>query len=320
MYRTTDGGESWELPRPLTEGAPLYYLAYPVIFNRGPLFGVAYQDIHNPDTTQTGLYWRFSANHGKDWYPPQRADTYYNRVITTSGQFVGNEVRLYSNGVSPERYDYRTVSGILSEDTIRPALTGFHVTSNTIRANDTLLFTAMASDNDTLSEVKVLLADTSGNLYSVILTNEGGGQFRGVWMVPAAESYSYYFTAEDFWENSIAYPDSEVWHFVALPEISAVEHAPAELPGRFSLSVSPNPFNATTRITFTLPQPGMVSLAIYDVSGRLVRSGIGQTQGSPLQAGVHHLEFDASDLPSGIYFARLTVAGWSQTQKMVLLK
>jgi hypothetical protein len=92
-------------------------------------------------------------------------------------------------------------------------------------------------------------------------------------------------------------------------------------PNRFALDPPfPNPFNASTRISFTLPKAGNVDLNVYDVTGRLVRSLIGQTQGSPLQAGEHSFVFDGSDLPSGIYFVRLDAGEVSQTRKMVLLK
>jgi hypothetical protein len=91
-------------------------------------------------------------------------------------------------------------------------------------------------------------------------------------------------------------------------------------PLSFSLLCYPNPFNPSTRISFTLPKAGYVDLNVYDVTGRLVRRLAGGHIGPPLQAGEHEVVFDASDLPSGIYFARLQAGEVSQTRKMVLLK
>jgi hypothetical protein len=91
-------------------------------------------------------------------------------------------------------------------------------------------------------------------------------------------------------------------------------------PSSFSLSCFPNPFNATTTISFTLPKTGVVDLKVNDVTGRIVRVLIGRTQGSPLQEGEHRIAFDASDLPSGIYFVRMEAGGMTQTKKIVLLK
>lgn len=91
-------------------------------------------------------------------------------------------------------------------------------------------------------------------------------------------------------------------------------------PASFSLSAYPNPFNATTTISFTLPKTGDVDLKVHDVTGRVVRVVLGRTQGSPLQAGTHDVVFDGCDLPSGIYFVRLQSGTVSQTQKIVLLR
>ncbi|MCX6640423.1 MAG: T9SS type A sorting domain-containing protein [bacterium] len=92
----------------------------------------------------------------------------------------------------------------------------------------------------------------------------------------------------------------------------------------------PNPFNPTTTLTFTLPHAATVSLEVFDINGRCVGVGLAPTRfqgarSAPLQetwynAGTHTIPFDGSDLPSGIYFARLTAGDWSAVQKMVLLK
>lgn len=78
----------------------------------------------------------------------------------------------------------------------------------------------------------------------------------------------------------------------------------------------PNPFNPATTVLFFLPEAGSVSLRVYDDLGRAVAS---LAQGR-FQAGRHSVRFDASDLPSGIYFARLASAGSVLTQRMVLVK
>jgi len=59
-----------------------------------------------------------------------------------------------------------------------------------------------------------------------------------------------------------------------------------------------------------------VSLRVYDTSGRFV----GKLVDGWRQAGKHQAIFDGSDLPSGIYLARLTAGKFQQTQKLVLMK
>jgi hypothetical protein len=79
----------------------------------------------------------------------------------------------------------------------------------------------------------------------------------------------------------------------------------------------PNPFNPSTRIAFTLAKDGMTILKIFDVLGREVALLVN----GPLRAGVlHQVQFDASKLPSGIYFSRLESSGNNQVKKLVLLK
>ena len=63
----------------------------------------------------------------------------------------------------------------------------------------------------------------------------------------------------------------------------------------------PNPFNPETQLTFTLPEAGEVSLKIYDIAGREVFTLL---EGM-MSVGAHTVKWNASNMPSGIYFARL---------------
>jgi hypothetical protein len=78
----------------------------------------------------------------------------------------------------------------------------------------------------------------------------------------------------------------------------------------------PNPFNPTTKISFCLANNGFTSLKIYDILGNEISTLIKKE----LVAGMYNVDFDASDLPSGIYFYRLKVNNFSKTKKMVLIK
>jgi hypothetical protein len=78
----------------------------------------------------------------------------------------------------------------------------------------------------------------------------------------------------------------------------------------------PNPFNPITRITFQIPRSSYVSLCIYDAIGREVTTLI-HTQ---LHAGEYETEFSGEDLPSGVYYYRLSMEGFTAVKKMILLK
>ena len=78
----------------------------------------------------------------------------------------------------------------------------------------------------------------------------------------------------------------------------------------------PNPFNPTTTIEFSLERHAQVNLAVFNILGQPVETLIDRT----LERGIHRVDFDASALPSGVYFYRLTHPEGTETRKMVLLK
>lgn len=78
----------------------------------------------------------------------------------------------------------------------------------------------------------------------------------------------------------------------------------------------PNPFNPSTELRFELGRSERVALAIYDLQGRLVETLLDRK----LSAGSHTAAFNANGLASGIYFARLSTADASRTQKIILLR
>ncbi len=99
-------------------------------------------------------------------------------------------------------------------------------------------------------------------------------------------------------------------------QVLDVDDVPAITPQDFSLSVYPNPFNAETFLTFRLPHTTQVSLSIFDVNGRRISSLANQA----FAAGEHRIAFDAQELASGLYFARLSSTDFNAAAKLVLLK
>jgi len=78
----------------------------------------------------------------------------------------------------------------------------------------------------------------------------------------------------------------------------------------------PNPFNPTTEIVYQLKDRGRVTLVVYNVLGEVVSTLVDQIQ----EPGVHRVTFDASGLPTGVFFYRLRVNGFDQVRKMAVLK
>lgn len=87
-------------------------------------------------------------------------------------------------------------------------------------------------------------------------------------------------------------------------------------PEKISISNYPNPFNPTTRISYTLPIANNVKLSIYNVRGELVKTLINSRQ----MAGEHSVVFDGAALNSGVYFYKLETKEQSITGRMMFIK
>ena len=100
---------------------------------------------------------------------------------------------------------------------------------------------------------------------------------------------------------------------VTQPQVSTIE----EVAHTFALNANyPNPFNPSTVISFSLPTESNTRLVVYNVIGQEVATLLNGMQ----TAGEHSVTFNASNLPSGIYYYKLDAAGISQIQKMVLAR
>ena len=87
--------------------------------------------------------------------------------------------------------------------------------------------------------------------------------------------------------------------------------------GLSTINNAPNPFNATTNISFSLAQNSPVSISVYNVAGQLV-STIADNQS--FDTGTHSVEWNAQSFSPGVYFCRLNADGISQTHRMLLVK
>ena len=94
------------------------------------------------------------------------------------------------------------------------------------------------------------------------------------------------------------------------------------LPDNFVLHQNyPNPFNPTTKISYDLPKSSFVSLSIYDLMGREIRTIINSEQ----TAGFKNIKWNATDnlgksVPAGMYIYTIQAGEFRQTRKMVILK
>ena len=78
----------------------------------------------------------------------------------------------------------------------------------------------------------------------------------------------------------------------------------------------PNPFNLSTTIRYVLPELSQVTLTDYNTLGQQVAV----LQNGEQEAGYHDVKFDASALPSGVYFYRLQAGSYVETRKLLLVR
>ena len=174
--------------------------------------------------------------------------------------------------------------------------------------NNEVIWAAMMGGSDTLVQ----------NTNTVMLISSGPFQFKK-W---TSQYYDYVLimgtdlndlmnkkdTAQIFYNRNYNLPDS----------VTTVNNkAHNKLPAEFGLSQNyPNPFNPSTTISFDIPNTSHVTLIVYDVLGRKIKSLVDEVK-SP---GEYKINWNASGLAGGTYFYRLKAGSFVETKKLVLLK
>jgi hypothetical protein len=104
---------------------------------------------------------------------------------------------------------------------------------------------------------------------------------------------------------------------VIMPLSTSVEKTSKKISNNYILDQNyPNPFNPTTSINYQLPITGHVTLKVYDILGREIATLVNKT----LSKGSHNVNWNATNLTSGVYFYQLRAGNYISTKKMLLLK
>ncbi len=124
---------------------------------------------------------------------------------------------------------------------------------------------------------------------------------------------------------SLAYNDTYIFaglstgavYRLLLSSVIGIEPISSNVPAEFSLKQNyPNPFNPETIFRFDIKQSGLVKLRVIDAAGREISTLVN----SHLKAGEYEYKWNASNLPSGVYFYTLESGSYTETRKMVLVK
>ena len=102
-----------------------------------------------------------------------------------------------------------------------------------------------------------------------------------------------------------------------LSELTGIQPTTNLIPDQFFLSQNyPNPFNPVTHLGFGISELGFVSLKVYSALGKEVQTLVNEN----LSPGTYEVEFNGSDLPSGVYFYKIQSGNFSEVKRMFLLK
>ncbi|GBD86624.1 starch binding domain protein [bacterium BMS3Abin03] len=183
--------------------------------------------------------------------------------------------------------------------------------------------------DDTTTGLMKVLTDMGNNIWSRTVFIPGGTQGGGMFeykfamMYPGADTVNGGSTPLD---NEGGFGVNHSFLLVDGPDIvldnvfgdfTAVEKLENLTPVRYDLQQNyPNPFNPSTKIRYTIPEPGLVTLKVYNLLGQEVATLINEEQTS----GVYEVTFDAKTMASGIYFYTLNTGKFVSTKKMILLK
>jgi hypothetical protein len=120
------------------------------------------------------------------------------------------------------------------------------------------------------------------------------------------------------------FTQSHIWDSLTIikaPKVTSAESDRIVVPNEFSISNYPNPFNPSTKISYSLPQRGAIKIVIFDLLGRTVASLVDGEK----EKGLHVVDWSGKDdngnnLASGMYVAQLRAGEFIKNTKMLLLR
>ena len=129
------------------------------------------------------------------------------------------------------------------------------------------------------------------------------------------QANTFQFTLSD--EPDTVILDKDNWILCKINFVPTDVEENELLPTEYSLSQNfPNPFNPSTKIKYSIPISSQVSLKIFNTLGEEIETLVNEEK----PVGTYEVNWNAANLPSGVYFYRLQAGSFVQTRKMILLK
>jgi photosystem II stability/assembly factor-like uncharacterized protein len=328
VLKTTNGGLNWSkyyMQQTYTYGAKIKFV--------NQTTGYVYADRRVMRTTNAGISWIYFNVFGQN---NRDFDAYESKVITTdfyTSSSTGRTLPIVhwstNGGVDWHSYypaipintnSYGMFARIIDNNK-------FYFLAGNLNYADRLYQTANGGNN--WSQVNWSPNCTNidfidyDNLYKFLPSNDSSMISRSTngglnWQTVMVNTP--YITAVKFINNLTGYAVAD--YGVILKTTNGgmpigINTISTSIPDEFYLQQNyPNPFNPSTNIEFAIYQKEFVQLNIYNSAGMVIQELLQQN----LQPGTYKYDFHGDNLPSGIYYYKLTAGNYSETKKMILLK
>ncbi len=310
--RSTNLGVTWQTDTRLTNNFGDSY--NPSIALSGSLVHIVWQDDQHGNCE---IYYKRSLDGGNNWGNESRLTNNigisYNPVVSVSSSVLHVLFRDSRDGEYDIFYLNSLDNGISWGSERR-------LTHNTA---DSLVFTVAASD----TAVHMVWEDVRDGNYEIYykrsidegatwetdtrLTNSPGFSFYAFVALSESAVHALWYDNRD--GNNEIYYKRNLTDNIPI----TIQNPVTAKPDEFSLSQNyPNPFNPKTVIRYSLSENRFTELKVFDAQGREAATLVNETQ----NAGNYEIEFNGNNLPSGIYFYRISAGNFETVRRMILIK
>ena len=323
ILRTTNGGQNWVMQNSGTTGA---------------LYGVSFTDANTGTAVgDFGTILR-TTNGGTDWMPQNSGIwasifgvSFTSANIGTAAAGYGIIIRTTDGGETwtQQAYFGSAFSGVYFSDqntgTVVGAAGSIVRTVNGGVPVEMLSFTGSVHGNSIILSWSTATETNNMGFDIERQSTKGRGQSENArWEKigfaggsgTTTEKHSYQFIDEDLSPGNYNYRLKQV-DFDGSYQYSPVINVNIYTVLKYNLSQNyPNPFNPATRIKYSIPSAGFITLKVYDNLGKEAAVLVNEEKA----AGEYTVKFDANELSSGVYFYRLQAGNYSSTKKLIFIK
>ena len=210
--------------------------------------------------------------------------------------------------IFPLHYGESFVEG---HDSLNLGFGSYEVTTFTIHCDAFGTITFPDGTFNTLREKLLTQTDTyvNGSLSNSIITHTIS------WLTKANGNFNAYLDTSSQLSGDVSV-DQPLLNLVE-NYTTAVNESTSNIPAKYELFQNyPNPFNPSTTIRYQIPRSTLVTIKVYDVLGKEVKTLVNQFQ----NMGIHEVNFNSGNLSSGVYFYQLRAGNFISIKKMILLK